>query len=128
MCVYSTENVPNRPAKVGDSLVTRPLGEHNHIGLVDPTDPGSAVCVPDGSRVIITGALPELHGSDQQVHTATMHEKILAGRLYDVLKFDSIDEPLFLGDFDENVGFSIETIPGEETTIEPARAGEPAAA
>lgn len=121
MCNYSLEDTRNRPARVGDQLVTRPLGRYNHTGLVHPDDLKCAVCVPDGARVIITGLptaiITKIGGA--LVNTATMRVVDVPehGKM-DVVVFDNVDNYVLLGDFEEGVQFSIEMLPDESAGVE----------
>jgi|GEM_PF-3934766 len=114
MCEYSLEDVPNRPAVVGDQLVTQQIGEFNSIALVDPAKPDCAVCVPHGSKVIISGMLPS--PSDQPtvstVVTGTLERKVIGDRAYDTVVGPEIEgQYVFLNDFETDVVFTIESIP-----------------
>jgi hypothetical protein len=55
MCDYSLENIANRPAKVGDKLVSTQFGNSFTRGFAAVDDPSVAVCLRPGTELCFDG-------------------------------------------------------------------------
>jgi hypothetical protein len=124
MCDYSAESVKSREAAVGDRLVTAPISQHT-IGLVSPSEPGTAVCMLPGSKMTVAGIKKSIRDNfnlKDGVFIATFGQRdvsrinaftsSLSGLYRDGVIFEGRTDVVLFKDLDTGVEMSVETIPG----------------
>ncbi|MDB5195067.1 MAG: hypothetical protein JWO84_251 [Parcubacteria group bacterium] len=120
MCDYSAEKASQRPAAVGDRLVLNKLTSHT-LGFVTPEQPGKAVCLCTGTKVIVAvGRMlrelrPNLAGlPDTACATFDQREPTNKNRYRDGLIFDDLPGVhISLQHLSLWTKVSVEAIPGD---------------
>ncbi|MBU6321440.1 hypothetical protein KGO04_02770 [Patescibacteria group bacterium] len=124
MCDYSAEGVKNRKARAGDQLQLVQIGQHTK-GFASPTDRATAVCLCQGTTLVLTGipkALRRAFGvGAQAMATFSQRTQAEASRddgvnpLYyrDGLVFDGKTQFVSLQCLTHGIEATVESIPNE---------------
>lgn len=130
MCGYSLEGRATRPAAVGETLVSRAVGDCQSVGLVSPQNLDLLVCVPFGARVRLTGDIKESIRRDYQL-TEPVIEGVFAqrpmpdgkpGGYRDGIRFDGYEHIVLLQDLLGDMEVTVLSLPGEGAGAVPSSA------